>query len=239
MVRTEGKYLMDFSKYSTFLFDLDGTFIDYAGAQKYAAAHIMDVLELEQCTDTLNKILGFLDGKIIQDIEACKPSAIEPGSNEMRQAFRKTGLVVDPVEFIELYFEGLEKHGEPLPGIIDLLSSLKGKCTIGIVSNGPGTVQRKRLQISGLMEYIDLIVLSCEVGFAKPDSEILRYAIKLADSKTYDTLFIGDSAGSDMGAANAAGVDFVFVRPDGDFSAPGPRVLELRNTAEMLKYVAK
>jgi FMN phosphatase YigB (HAD superfamily) len=85
------------------------------------------------------------------------------------------------------------------------------------------------------MEFIDLIVISCEVGSAKPDPEILRYAMKLADSKTYNTLFIGDSAGSDMGAANAAGVDFVFVRPDGDFSAPGPRTLELRKTADIIK----
>jgi FMN phosphatase YigB (HAD superfamily) len=60
--------------------------------------------------------------------------------------------------------------------------------------------------------------------------------MKLADSKTYDTLFVGDSAGSDMGAANAAGIDFVFIQPDGDFSTPGPRVLELRKTSEMMMY---
>ncbi len=229
--------LMDFSKYSAVLFDLDGTLIDYAGAQKYAAEHIMEVLDLENSSDTLKQFLGFLEGNVIQDFEACKPSAIEPGSSEMRQAFRKAGLSVEPVEFIELYFEGLEEHGEPLPGIIDLLKLLREEFTIGIVSNGPGSVQRKRLQKSGLMEFLDLIVLSCEVESAKPDPEILRYAMKLANSKTYDTLFVGDSAGSDMGAANAAGVDFVFVQPDGDFSAPGPRVLELRKTAEMMKYL--
>ena len=227
---------MDFSKYSTFLFDLDGTLLDYDGAQKFAAEYIVEVLDLDKSSDTLMHILEFLEDKVIQDLEACKPSAIEPGSNEMRQAFSKAGLGVDPVEFIELYFEGLEQHGEPLPGIIDLLSLLRGKYTVGIVSNGPGFVQRKRLQVSGLMEFIDLIVISCEVGSAKPDPEILRYAMKLADSKTYNTLFIGDSAGSDMGAANAAGVDFVFVRPDGDFSAPGPRALELRKTADVIKY---
>ena len=230
---------MDFSKYSTFLFDLDGTLVDYAGAQRYAAEYIVEVLDLNKSSDTLKHILQFLKDKVIQDLEACKPSAIEPGSNEMRQAFGKAGLGVEPVEFIELYFEGLEEHGEPLPGIIDLLRVLRSRYTVGIVSNGPGAVQRKRLEKSGLMEFLDIIVLSCEAGSAKPDPEILRYAMKLADSKTYDTLFIGDSAGSDMGAANAAGVDFVFVRPDGDFSAPGPRVLELRNTAEILKYLSK
>ena len=227
---------MDFTKYKAVLFDLDGTLIDYAGAQNHAAEHIMEVLDLKQSSDT---ILGFLEGNVIQDLEACKPSAIEPGSSEMRQAFRKAGFAVDPVEFIELYFEGLEEHGEPLPGIIDLLKILRGTYTIGIVSNGPGSVQRKRLRKSGLMEFLDIIVLSCEVESAKPDPEILRYAMKLADSKTYDTLFIGDSAGSDMGASNAAGVDFVFVQPKGDFSAPGPRVLELRRTADIIKYFKK
>lgn len=229
-------FLMNFTKYKAVLFDLDGTLIDYAGAQKHAAEHIMEALNLEESSDTLRKFLGFLESNVIQDIEACKSSAIEPDSSEMRQAFRKAGISVDPVEFIELYFEGLEEHGEPLPGIIDLLKLLSGKYTVGIVSNGLGSVQRKRLQRSELMEFLDLIVLSCEVGSAKPDPEILRYAMKLSDSRTCDTLFIGDSAGSDMGAANAAGVDFVFVRPDGNFSAPGPRVLELRKTSEIVKY---
>jgi FMN phosphatase YigB (HAD superfamily) len=178
---------MDFGKYTTVLFDLDGTLIDYAGAQKHAAQHIMNILELEESPDTVERIHEFLEGKIIQDIEACKPSAIESGSIEMRQAFRKAGFNADPAEFIELYFEGLEEHGEPLPGVTDLLRTLKEKFTVGIVSNGPGSVQRKRLQKSGLMEYLDLIVLSCEVESAKPDPEILRYSMKLARSKTFDT----------------------------------------------------
>lgn len=228
---------VDFSKYTTVLFDLDGTLIDYAGAQKHAAKHIIEILELEDSPDTLKRIHEFLDGKVIQDIEACKPSAIEPGSNEMRQTFRKAELNAEPDEFIELYFEGLEEHGEPLPGVIDLLKLLHGKFTIGIVSNGSGPVQRKRLQKSGMMEYLDLIVLSCEVGSAKPDPEILRFAMKLARSKTFDTLFVGDSAGSDMGAANAAGIDFVFVQPDGNFSAPGPRILEIPKTADLTKFL--
>lgn len=228
---------MDFSKYTTLLFDLDGTLIDYDGAQKHAAEHIIDKLEMENSADTLDNILKFLGGKVIQDIEACKPSSIEPGSSEMRQTFRKAGFNADPVEFIELYFEGLEEHGEALPGVVDLLKYVRNNHTIGIVSNGPGPVQRKRLQKSGLMEYIDLIVLSCEVEAAKPDPEILRFAMKLARSETFDTLFAGDSAGSDMGAANAAGIDFVFVQPDGNFSAPGPRILEIRRTADLLKLL--
>jgi 2-haloacid dehalogenase len=228
---------MDPKKYRAILFDLDGTLLDYGSAQEHAASRIISVMEMDDSAATMERITDFLRGRVIQDLEACKSSAIEPGSAEMRQAFRRAGFDVDPIEFIEVYFEGLEDHGQPLPGIIRLLETLRGRFTMGVVTNGPGTVQRKRLQLSGLMEYLDLVVVSCEVEHAKPDPEIVRIAMKLAGSETFSTLFVGDSAGSDMGAANAAGVDFVFIRPDGDFSAPGPRVLELRRTAELAGYV--
>ena len=228
---------MDLSKYEAILFDLDGTLLDYRGAQRHAAERLVRIMELDGSATSMERLISFLEGRVIQDLEACKPSAIEPGSREMRQAFSRSGFNVDPIEFIEVYFEGMEEHGRPLPGIEDMLGRLGAHRTVGVVTNGPGTVQRKRLRLSGLMQYLDLLVISCEAGHAKPDPEILRYAMKLAGSATFSTLFVGDSAGSDMGAANAAGVDFVFVQPDGDFSSPGPRILELRRTVELLEYI--
>lgn len=228
---------LDLGKYEAILFDLDGTLLDYGAAQEHAASRLAAVLEMDGSPASLRKITDFLEGRVIQDLEACKPSAIEPGSAEMRQAFGRAGLRVDPTEFIEVYFQSMEEHGRPLPGVTGMLGRLKGRFTIGVVTNGPGRVQRRRLELAGLMEFLDLLVVSCEVERAKPDPEILRLAMKLAGTATFSTLFVGDSAGSDMGAANAAGVDFVFVQPDGDFSAPGPRVLELRKTVEILKWL--
>ncbi|MBN2587607.1 MAG: HAD family hydrolase, partial [Candidatus Fermentibacteraceae bacterium] len=209
---------MDLRKYRAILFDLDGTLLDYAAAQEHAARRIISILEMEDSAAVLTKVMGFLEGRVMQDLEACKSSAIEPGSGDMRQAFQRAGLSVDPMEFIEVYFEGLEEHGRPLPGVTGLLRNLRDEFTVGVVTNGPGTVQRKRLQLAGLMEFLDLLVVSCEVEHAKPDPEIIRIAMKLAGSETFSTLFVGDSPGSDMGAANAAGVDFAFVQPLGDFS---------------------
>jgi len=229
--------LFDIGKYATVLFDLDGTLLDYRSAQEHSASLIIREMGLADVPGSMDMVLDFLGGRAVQDLEACKPSAIEPSSGEMRQAFRRAGLEVDPPKFLDLYFRGLEEHGEPLPGVPDLLRRMKGRYAIGVVTNGPGIVQRRRLQLSGLMEYLDLLVISCEVGRAKPDPEILRLAMKLAGSETFSTLFAGDSAGSDMGAANAAGVDFVFIQPQGDFTAPGPRVLELVRTAELTGYL--
>lgn len=228
---------LDPGKYEAILFDLDGTLLDYGAAQEHAASRLAAVLGLDDSPAWLRKITDFLQGRVVQDLEACKPSAIEPGSAEMRQAFGRAGLRVDPTEFMEVYFQSMEEHGRPLPGVTGMLGRLQDRFTVGVVTNGPGRMQRRRLELAGLMEFLDLLVVSCEVERAKPDPEILRLAMKLAGSATFSTLFAGDSAGSDMGAANAAGVDFVFIQPDGDFSAPGPRVLELRKTVELMRWM--
>ncbi len=222
--------------YDTLLLDLDGTLLDYASAQEYAAEHLAAKLGMQTSPETLAKIKKILQGKVIQDIEACRPQAPEPSSPDMAETLARAGVDVDPASFVNAYFEGLSQHGEPLEGVRDFLASLKGKLILGVVTNGPGPVQRRRLLEAELMEFPDLLVVSCEVGTAKPDPEILEIAVRLAGSEKNRTLFVGDSAGSDMAAAKAAGIDFVYVRRDGDFSAPGPRILELERTADLADF---
>ncbi len=226
------------NKYKAILFDLDGTLVNYDAAQKYAAAKAIEQMS-ESISPNLEpkvleqKVLELVNGDAVQDIEACRPGWMPADSAYMQNIFTEAGVNLPSGLFLSNYFEAMSQHGEALPGVIDLLISLKKDHTIGIVSNGLGPVQRKRLVKAELMEYLDLLVVSCEAGYAKPDPAILQFAMKLAESTPENTLFVGDSAGSDMGVAEASGVDFVFVQPDGNFSAPGPRVLELRKTADL------
>ncbi|MCK4506817.1 MAG: HAD family hydrolase [Candidatus Aegiribacteria sp.] len=225
------------NKYKTILFDLDGTLVNYDAAQKCAAAKAIEQLGKSLSPELEQKVLELVSGNAVQDIEACRPGWMPADSAYMQNIFTEAGVNLPSGLFLSNYFEAMSQHGEALPGVIDLLISLKKDHTIGIVSNGLGPVQRKRLAKAELMEYLDLLVVSCEAGYAKPDPAILQFAMKLAESTPENTLFVGDSAGSDMGVAEAAGVDFVFIQPDGDFSAPGPRVLELRKIADLKNFL--
>ncbi len=224
-------------RYSTLLFDLDGTLIQYHEAQSYAVSRALEDMAAGGDKALVERVITLVEGEDVQDIEACRPGWEPAGSERMKNVFREFRIDLPAEEFLERYFTAMGDHGVPLRGVEEMLHEVSLDRKLGVVSNGLGPVQRKRLQKAGLMQYLDLLVLSCEAGFAKPDPSILRLAMKLSGSTPEDTLFIGDSTTSDMGAAGAAGMDFVYIDPSGEFTADGPRILEIQAAAELKEYL--
>ncbi len=68
----------------------------------------------------------------------------------------------------------------PLPGAVSLLNAIRGNAKIGIITNGFSALQQVRLERTGLRDYFDLLVISEEVGVAKPNKKIFDYALEQA-----------------------------------------------------------
>ena len=89
---------------------------------------------------------------------------------------------------------------------------------------------------AGLMQYFDALVISCEIGVAKPDPAIFDAALKLLSASKESAVMVGDGAASDMAGAEAAGIDFVYFRPDGVFVPSGrwiARITDLRELPDL------
>ncbi|NIY48154.1 pyrimidine 5'-nucleotidase [Cedecea colo] len=93
----------------------------------------------------------------------------------------------------------------PLPGAISLLDALKGKVKLGIITNGFTALQQIRLERTGLRDFFDLLVISEQVGIAKPDRRIFDYAVEQMGNPPRDrVMMVGDTAESDiLGGMNA------------------------------------
>lgn len=93
----------------------------------------------------------------------------------------------------------------PLPGVVSLLNALKDKVKIGIITNGFTALQQIRLERTGLRDYFDLLVISEQVGVAKPDRKIFDYTFEQMGQPPRDrVLMVGDTAESDiLGGMNA------------------------------------
>ncbi len=99
---------------------------------------------------------------------------------------------------------------EPLPGVIEALTALRGRVRLGAVTNTSVLREpdvRAILVPSGIDAVLEVLVTSTDVGAAKPDPAPVRRALDLLGVEPGRTLFIGDRE-SDRGAALAAGVAF-------------------------------
>jgi putative hydrolase of the HAD superfamily len=77
----------------------------------------------------------------------------------------------------------------------------------------------------GLAPLLDGVVVSAEVGAAKPAPAIFERALRLARVPASDAIHVGDSLVEDVEGARAAGIEPILVSRDGVPGPPGVRTI--------------
>ena len=104
----------------------------------------------------------------------------------------------------------------PLPGAVELLNALKGRVKMGIITNGFTALQQARLERTGFLGYFDLLVISEQVGHAKPHPAIFDYALnQMGNPPRERVLMVGDNPDSDILGGINAGMATCWLNADG------------------------
>ena len=86
-----------------------------------------------------------------------------------------------------------------LPGARDLIDSLSKRAKLGIITNGFEELQDVRLEKTGLKKFFEQVIISEQVGVAKPDKKIFDYALgKMNYPCKSRVLMVGDTLQSDI-----------------------------------------
>ena len=102
------------------------------------------------------------------------------------------------------FFEGCTHLLRPLDGVIETVDLLRTHYRLGVITNGGSKAQRMKWLKLNLP--IDLVVISSECGFDKPDPRIFRHACSLAEVPPSEAVFVGDRPDVDIAGAKAAGM---------------------------------
>ena len=98
-----------------------------------------------------------------------------------------------------------------------------------VLTNGLPEVQRQRLAGSAIRTYLAGLVISGEVGAAKPDPRIFDAAFEvMGRPEREEVLMVGDSLTSDIAGGKAHGIDTCWFNPQGN-----PRTLEVKPRYEI------
>jgi phosphoserine phosphatase len=120
------------------------------------------------------------------------------------------------------------------PDVAAALAAARPSHRLGLLTNGASCLQREKLAASGLAGHFDAVVVSGELGLAKPDVAVFRHALALLDADAAQTTMIGDSIERDIDGATAAGLRAVWLnrsgapRPDGR-----PALIEIAGLDEL------
>lgn len=105
-----------------------------------------------------------------------------------------------------------QQHITADPDATGVLTALREERSLGLISNFDHPRHaRKVLATHGLDGFFRTIVISGEVGVAKPDPEIFARALDETGMRPCDTVYVGDTD-EDMEAARAAGIAPVLIR---------------------------
>ena len=111
----------------------------------------------------------------------------------------------------EAAYEGaLFLYSDTLPALEELAPHFQ----LGIITNGPGPMQREKLEKFGLTRYFDPIVIDTEVGASKPDPAIFREAEKRVGLPPEALLFVGNDLRADVEGARGAGWRNIWIKRD-------------------------
>lgn len=210
------------------LFDLDDTLFDHkfsclkgltALQEKFPQLKTASLQELEREYDKLLSVDydRVLDGKI---------SIVDATTQRIRKLCEMHSINLDlevARKTADLYSKVYMKNRQIVPGVKELLITLRKKAILGVVTNGLVQPQIEKLRSCQIAEPIDFIVVSEAVGYKKPSKEIFEVALKRAYVKASEAVYVGDSWDSDVLPAVSVGMKAVWLNRFG-FNCPNPSI---------------
>ncbi|RPJ75625.1 MAG: noncanonical pyrimidine nucleotidase, YjjG family, partial [Alphaproteobacteria bacterium] len=192
-----------------------------------------DVKKFHRSYKTINDLLWsqHAEGKVSKDFLKVE---------RFRKLLEEHNLEADPHQLSDDYLNTLPDQVFLIKGTLDLLTNLHKKIPLVIVTNGIGHVQHKRLANSGIESFIDLVVVSEECGYSKPDKRIFHHTFDLLKTSPQASriLMIGDKLETDILGANGVGIDSCWFNPDNvENSSDISPTYEIEHLLDVLKIL--
>jgi len=208
-------------RYPVVWFDLDHTLFDSDACMELAFATTAEAHGLGHRSEELHAELARVNAPLWRLVEQGELALADLNNRRFELLAAATSLSVDAEAMATDYLHWLGHLGELFPGAVDVLEALAPHCSLGLVTNGYGVVQRARLDIHELDRFFDVVVVSGEIGIAKPDPAFFDVGLDQLRGAghhgvtTDEILVVGDSLTSDMAGALASDMATCWFNPHG------------------------
>ncbi len=225
-------------KYTILLLDADDTLLDFQKTEEHALSYTFEKYGIP-FTEEVRTTYKTINHKLWASFEAGEISKSTILARRFRNTFVALGIRGEFAGFEEEYQLALGRGGFLIPEAMEVCQELSKICRLYIVTNGVQATQASRMELSGLLPYIQDVFVSETTGYQKPQKEYFDYVFsRISEFDPEQTLMIGDSLGSDMKGGSNAGVDVCWYNPTGKVNGSKVKLdYEIKNLRELYDIV--
>ena len=127
----------------------------------------------------------------------------------------------DPDALAAAYRERVEDALVPVEGAADLVTGLRDRYRVGLLTDGPVRAQHGKLEHLGWTELFDAVVVTGSLPAGKPDWRTFDHLLDGLDAPPWTTCYVGDHPEADVRGASEMGLHTVqVVSEDGPEPVP-------------------
>jgi 2-haloacid dehalogenase len=223
------------SRYSWIVFDADGTLFDFEHAERAALQRTLRSFGVE-LTARLYAAYREISIDLWSRFERGEIDSQRLRIARFEQLIGDHRLDVNPSEVSDHYIHSLGGERRLLPGAGAIVEHLASGFRLVLATNGIADVQRSRFEGSAIRPYFADIVISDEIGVAKPDPGYFDEVFaRMGNPARSEVLMVGDGLSSDIAGGAAYGIDTCWFNPESHPNGARPRpTYEIRRLTDVL-----
>ncbi|MEM9868114.1 MAG: YjjG family noncanonical pyrimidine nucleotidase [Bacteroidota bacterium] len=138
------------------------------------------------------------------------------------------------LQLAEEYIELLSSFGHLIPNAMEVLSYLRPKYRLHIITNGFKETQRKKIRNAHIDHFFQEIMDSETAGVKKPHPQIFDLALSSAGARPKNSLMIGDNLEADIMGAQAVEMQAIHFNVHGE---PEHNLCQIINGLKEIKNI--
>lgn len=204
----------DKPRYRWLIFDADGTLFDFHLGET-TALRLTTKKHGFEYSRQLHNIYNTISAELWRQFELGEISLLHLRVVRFERLFSELEIDLDAESFNLDFMDALGQQRQLLPGAEGVIRDLSSRFRLLLATNGIAVVQRPRFAHSSIRRYFEDVVISDEIGVAKPQTGFMEEAFsRMGGPQKSEVLMIGDSLSSDIAGGMNYGIDTCWFNPE-------------------------
>jgi len=204
--------------YDAVLFDLDGTLVSERDGVERSRAAVAALIR-DHGHDVSDAQYSRAAQQAIDDALAANHGSW-PATFSRLEAIRRALIANDVPTHLAQPCEQVYKRERManlalLPDAREILDLVQARGPLGLISNGDSAEQREKIRRCSLTGYFDPLLISDDLGVAKPEPAIFERALSALGVPAQRAVYIGNSFANDIEGGAAVGLDTIWLNERG------------------------